>query len=109
PVRLQTLLPARKSKASTAQSTTAAACMSLRDAEAVGTRLHRSVTQLMISARLVVQQHRTQIVIHALSKCQQENLYHEQNVTHISTSPLRTSQAYKDTSLHPARNLLTES
>src|SRR5207248_818030 len=26
---------------------------------------------------------RTQIVIHALLKCQQENLYHEQNVTHI--------------------------
>src|SRR5438034_461557 len=32
---------------------------------------------------LVVEQHRTQIVIHALLKCQQENLYHEQNVTHI--------------------------
>src|SRR5256885_3268566 len=26
---------------------------------------------------------KTQIVIHALLKCQQENLYHEQNVTHI--------------------------
>src|SRR5699024_2614206 len=26
-----------------------------------------------------VEQHRTQIVIHALLKCQQENLYHEQN------------------------------
>src|SRR5262249_10554312 len=32
---------------------------------------------------MLVQQHRTQIVIHALLKCQQENLYHEQNVTHI--------------------------
>src|SRR5205814_1417382 len=37
----------------------------------------------MISYLLVVEQHRTQIVIHALLKCQQENLYHEQNVTHI--------------------------
>src|SRR5437867_8729395 len=35
----------------------------------------------MISYLLVVEQHRTQIVIHALLKCQQENLYHEQNVT----------------------------
>src|SRR5205085_2026767 len=34
----------------------------------------------MISYLLVVEQHRTQIVIHALLKCQQENLYHEQNV-----------------------------
>src|SRR5262249_61923367 len=33
----------------------------------------------MISYLLVVEQHRTQIVIHALLKCQQENLYHEQN------------------------------
>src|SRR5207237_7790671 len=32
----------------------------------------------MISYLLVVEQHRTQIVIHALLKCQQENLYHEQ-------------------------------
>src|SRR5437016_5427174 len=31
----------------------------------------------MISYLLVVEQHRTQIVIHALLKCQQENLYHE--------------------------------
>src|SRR5207245_860518 len=38
----------------------------------------------MISYLLVVEQHRTQIVIHALLKCQQENLYHEQNVTHRS-------------------------
>src|SRR5437762_12874 len=37
----------------------------------------------VISYLLVVEQHRTQIVIHALLKCQQENLYHEQNVTHI--------------------------
>src|SRR5438094_644287 len=36
-----------------------------------------------INYLLVVEQHRTQIVIHALLKCQQENLYHEQNVTHI--------------------------
>src|SRR5699024_7062614 len=49
---------------------------------------------LMISYLLVVEQHRTQIVIHALLKCQQENLYHEQNVTHISTMPCRTCQAY---------------
>src|SRR5207302_6217083 len=41
----------------------------------------------MISYLLVVEQHRTQIVIHALLKCQQENLYHEQNLTHISPSP----------------------
>src|SRR5437899_576216 len=33
----------------------------------------------MISYLLVVEQHRTQIVIHALLKCQQENLYHEQS------------------------------
>src|SRR5206468_2332441 len=45
---------------------------------------------LMISYLLVVEQHRTQIVIHALLKCQQENLYHEQNVTHIYTLPYRT-------------------
>src|SRR5215813_14352765 len=31
----------------------------------------------MISYLLVVEQHRTQIVIHALLKCQQENLYHD--------------------------------
>src|SRR5438046_3178423 len=31
----------------------------------------------MISYLLVVEQHRTQIVIHALLKCQQENLYPE--------------------------------
>src|SRR5207244_149644 len=45
----------------------------------------------MISYLLVVEQHRTQIVIHALLKCQQENLYHEQNVTHISLRLLRVS------------------
>src|SRR5437660_43748 len=39
----------------------------------------------MISYLLVVEQHRTQIVIHALLKCQQENLYHEQNVTNEKT------------------------
>src|SRR4051812_49572621 len=31
----------------------------------------------MISYLLVVEQHRTQIVIHALLKCQQENLYQD--------------------------------
>src|SRR5207237_653611 len=45
----------------------------------------------MISYLLVVEQHRTQIVIHALLKCQQENLYHEQNVTHISLLPFLIS------------------
>src|SRR5437762_2915484 len=37
----------------------------------------------MVGMMVEVEQHRTQIVIHALLKCQQENLYHEQNVTHI--------------------------
>src|SRR5699024_3792038 len=63
----------------------------------------------MISYLLEVEQHRTQIVIHALLKCQQENLYHEQNVTHISTTPSRTCQAYSATSPHPTRQFLTES
>src|SRR5262245_11048087 len=48
----------------------------------------------MISYLLVVEQHRTQIVIHALLKCQQENLYHEQNVTHISSVPTTLPTAY---------------
>src|SRR2546423_15703049 len=63
----------------------------------------------MISYLLVVEQHRTQIVIHALLKCQQETLYHEHNVTHISTSPCRTCHAYSATSPHPTRQFLTES
>src|SRR2546428_2679072 len=54
--------------------------MSLIEAKAVWKRTDCSVTRLMISYLLVVEQHRTQIVIHALLKCQQENLYHEQNV-----------------------------
>src|SRR5204863_2518501 len=53
--------------------------MSLIGAKAVWKRSDCSVTWLMISYLLVVEQHRTQIVIHALLKCQQENLYHEQN------------------------------
>src|SRR5262249_46198031 len=53
--------------------------MSLIEAKAVWKRTDCSVTCLMISYLLVVEQHRTQIVIHALLKCQQENLYHEQN------------------------------
>src|SRR5579885_2856194 len=57
--------------------------MSLIEAKAVWKRTDCSVTLLMFSYLLVVEQHRTQIVIHALLKCQQENLYHEQNVTHI--------------------------
>src|SRR5437667_3806 len=52
--------------------------MSLIEAKAVWKRTDCSVTRLMISYLLVVEQHRTQIVIHALLKCQQENLYHEQ-------------------------------
>src|SRR5690349_25074784 len=56
----------------------------------------------MISYLLVVQQHRTQIVIHALLKCQQENLYHEQNVTHILSCNEPTSPAYYTLSLHDA-------
>src|SRR5438132_10024017 len=51
--------------------------MSLIEAKAVWKRTDCSVTCLMISYLLVVEQHRTQIVIHALLKCQQENLYHE--------------------------------
>src|SRR5439155_148381 len=39
----------------------------------------------MISYLLVVEQHRTQIVIHALLKCQQENLYHGVNATPLPT------------------------
>src|SRR5262245_19906302 len=57
--------------------------MSLIEAKAVWKRTDCSVTWLMISYLLVVEQHRTQIVIHALLKCQQENLYHEQNVTFV--------------------------
>src|SRR5437588_5026510 len=53
--------------------------MSLIEAKAVWKRTDCSVTRLMISYLLVVEQHRTQIVIHALLKCQQENLYHEQD------------------------------
>src|SRR6266446_1925974 len=53
-----------------------------------------SVTCLMISYLLVVEQHRTQIVIHALLKCQQENLYHHHNVTNTQTPHTRTSQPY---------------
>src|SRR5260370_32393158 len=49
--------------------------MSLIEAKAVWKRTDCSVTCLMISYLLVVEQHRTQIVIHALLKCQQENLY----------------------------------
>src|SRR5438093_6587419 len=47
--------------------------MSLIEAKAVWKRTDCSVTRLMISYLLVVEQHRTQIVIHALLKCQQEN------------------------------------
>src|SRR5256885_17263307 len=63
----------------------------------------------MISYLLVVEQHRTQIVIHALLKCQQANLYHDLHVTHISTSPCRKCQAYYATYPHPTRQFLTES
>src|SRR5260364_492366 len=77
---IQTLLLVRKSKSSSVKSKTAEARMSLIEAKAVWKRTDCSVTCLMISYLLVVEQHRTQIVIHALLKCQQENLYHEQNV-----------------------------
>src|SRR5206468_1323440 len=93
-VAIQTLLLVRKSKSSSVKSKTAEARMSLIEAKAVWKRTDCSVTRLMISYLFVVEQHRTQIVIHALLKCQQENLYHEQNVTHILTSPRRTCQAY---------------
>src|SRR5690554_5443693 len=63
----------------------------------------------MISYLLVVEQHRTQIVIHALLICQQENLYHEQSVTHIHTSQSRTCHAYDATAPHLARQFLTDS
>src|SRR5205807_15469 len=70
----------------------------------------------MISYLLVVEQHRTQIVIHALLKCQQENLYHEQNVTNqaVATSQeavqnqnepqLRDENAHNDKSVHGVLN-----
>src|SRR5207244_2809587 len=63
----------------------------------------------MISYILVVEQHLTQIVIHALLKFQQETLYHEQNLTPILTISWRTCQAYYTTSPHPTRQFLTES
>src|SRR5499426_4669745 len=80
-VAIQTMLLVRKSKSSSVKSKTAEALMSLIEAKAVWKRTDCSVTGLMIPYLLVVEQHRTQIVIHALLKCQQENLYHEQNVT----------------------------
>src|SRR5215475_14889988 len=46
----------------------------------------------MISYILVVKQHRTQIVIHALLKCQQENLYHELFVFSSRTRHTRFSR-----------------
>src|SRR5688572_31021816 len=58
--------------------------MSLIEAKAVWKRTDCSVTCLMISYLLVVEQHRTQIVIHALLKCQQENLYHERSEERFS-------------------------
>src|SRR2546430_16351965 len=61
--------------------------MSLIEAKAVWKRTDCSVTSLMISYLLVVEQHRTQIVIHALLKCQQENLYHEQIFFNNSATP----------------------
>src|SRR5471032_2700336 len=82
-VAIQTLLLVRKSKSSSVNSKTAEGRMSLIEAKAVWKRTHCSVTGLMISYLVVVDHHRTQIVIHALFKCKQENLYHEQNVTHI--------------------------
>src|SRR5215475_16208395 len=82
-VAIQTLLLVKKSKSSSVKAKTAEARMSLIEAKAVWKRTDCSVTGLMISYLLVVEQHPTQIVIHALLKCQQENLYHEQNVTHI--------------------------
>src|SRR5207249_3371848 len=57
------------------------------EANAVWKLTDWAITLRMMSYLLVVEQHRTQIGIHALLKCQQENLYHEQNVTHIQTSP----------------------
>ncbi len=41
----------------------------------------------MISYLLVVEQHQTNNVNHALLKYQQENLYNDQNVTHNYTIP----------------------
>src|SRR5438132_9203291 len=70
--------------------------MSLIEAKAVWKRTDCSVTCLMISYLLVVEQHRTQIVIHALLKCQQENLYHEQNVTHIRSEERFSRNAETD-------------
>src|SRR5256885_14735608 len=58
----------------------------------------------MISYLLVVEQHRTQIVIHALLKCQQENLYHEQNVTYFYNDTA-TTEIYTF-SLHDALPIL---
>src|SRR5262245_41357754 len=59
--------------------------MSLIEAKAVWKRTDCSVTSLMISYLLVVEQHRTQIVIHALLKCQQENLIPLQQLNGLET------------------------
>src|SRR5699024_2468787 len=83
--------------------------MSLIEDKAVWKRTDCSVTLLMISYLLVVEQHRTQIVVHALLKCQLDNLYHVLNVTHIYSCPSRTCQVYCATSPHPTRQFLTES
>src|SRR5437764_15456846 len=59
----------------------------------------------MISYLLLVELHRTQIVIHVLLKCQQENLYHEQNVTHILSISFLTIRAYPTSTLFPYTTL----
>src|SRR5262252_9714662 len=93
-VAIQTLLLVRKSKSSSVKSKTAEARMSLIEAKAVWKRTDCSVTLLMISYLLVVEQHRTQIVIHALLKCQLYNNYPEQNVIHTLSLPYPISQGY---------------
>src|SRR5262245_2774174 len=47
----------------------------------------------MISYLLVVEQHRTQIVIHALLKCQQENLYLMPDRTEANPNELNQDNA----------------
>src|SRR5262245_9533156 len=68
----------------------------------------------MISYLLVVEQHRTQIVIHALLKCQQENMEQLTKNQAVATSQeavqnqnepqLRDENAHNDKSVHGVLN-----
>src|SRR5262252_5325791 len=93
-VAIQSSLLVTTSKSSPSKTKPAEAGMSLIEAKAVWKRTDCSVTLLMISYLLVVEQHRTQIVIHALLKCQLYNNYPEQNVIHTLSLPYPISQGY---------------